>query len=864
MQLTLIKLPLKEVIAQSYDVHLTQDEVCDKEYLITQSTSLLFDQIARIRGFSTSHISELLLISAKKNPRQEQELRRILNQGFSYNGTHYRRFGKSASQGKDGITAFVCDSIYELLYCATQMDISVEHCVISKYEAQRCLVFSSCTLIPDYMPRIIIIDEYKKELSHQWIRYVTERKKTFTDPETNEERSYQAREVEEGFRDIPLSPFDGCGCHERDFMERTSAALGLDYLAVGSQIRLPFLKGYSVYVPFRQILKEWGCTTLTDIYGQEHSLEDIDCIWNISMFKGHSIFKKQHGSNAWNAYLTALAKYQYKLGISKYSHHVKNFAQKSRMNFQYLQCLDLWNPGYIKAFQQSGSRDYDILSPQNKGKIIALAEYTSRLYERIIKGDAFYTCKFLGITNTDTYQPESRYAEAVLINSRMLQDPAVKQFIHRKLKKAIQEAKLGKIYAEGFYHTVVGDMIGYLQYAAGQTPTGCLKAKEFFSETLPKGKVLSFRSPLVCPSEVNDITLVSNRLTDQWFSYFKDQDLVMINMYDLSAPQQGGMDQDGDAVFLCCNPIITASKIQKPIIIDMDDKATTNSRTYTLENLTEYELNSRDNRIGEITNVATSIENKYTDNPQLEKLYSDFASLLRIFQGKEIDFLKTGFRWQMNRGLRKYLNQLPWFLLYNYPQKLKTWEALQEKNKAFTRPEEKLPLNAYRSPSPMNELCSYICSWEKKKIIWDHSAQDTGDLLINHSLNLTDRQILRTVRRFINAYTAEFREHIQKNSSQKDTGNLTFHMNLLVERYQQKLRDTLGLEEELIANYVICVSYRSLSISKNLAWAGYGDYLMKNLKENSTSKHRITITELASPTGDALEYLGKYYEYKED
>ena len=93
---------------------------------------------------------------------------------------------------------------------------------------------------------------------------------------------------------------------------------------------------------------------------------------------------------------------------------------------------------------------------------------------------------------------------------------------------------------------------------------------------------------------------------------------------------------------------------------------------------------TRDNRIGEITNVATSIENRYTINQDIKKIYDDYSSLLRIFQGKEIDFLKTGFRWHMNKSLRKHLKQLPYFLLFNYPSKMKTYKTLVEKNKKIT------------------------------------------------------------------------------------------------------------------------------------------------------------------------------------
>ena len=49
-------------------------------------------------------------------------------------------------------------------------------------------------------------------------------------------------------------------------------------------------------------------------------------------------------------------------------------------------------------------------------------------------------------------------------------------------------------------------------------------------------------SPLVDPSEVNQVRLVSSPKLQQYFSHFKDQDVAMINMHDLSLPQQGGAD----------------------------------------------------------------------------------------------------------------------------------------------------------------------------------------------------------------------------------------------------------------------------------------------------------------------------------
>lgn len=775
---------------------------------------------------------------------------------------HYTRFGKSASQGKAGITAFVCDEIFDKLYMITQMDIEIDECVISKYEAQRCLPFSSCTLIHDYMPNIVIIDEYEKTLEHQFIKYVVENEKTYIDNDGNIKK-YKSREIEEGFKDLKLSPFDGCGCHEQEFMENVSAQLGLDYNVIGTQVRLPFIKGYSLYVPFRRILKEWGYTTITDIYGVVHNIDNIDCIWNISMFKGHKIFKDKYGSDAWNEYMNTVRKYNFKLGISKYSHHVKNLNKYTRMNFQYLQCLDLWNVKYINNFENKDFENYNILDDNNAGKIIKLAKYTTDLYEKIITGNKFYTYKFMGINDTENYEAESKYLEAALVNDVMLKDPAVKQFIYRKLKKAIDEAKVGKIYCSGFYHTGVGDMIGYLQFAVGEEPIGCLKERELYSGNFKVGDVVSFRSPLVDPSEVNKIKIVNNDIINKWFGYFKDQDVVMFNMYDISAPQQGGADFDGDIFFLSDDPIIINSKIDKPIILDVEDKVTAKSKPYTKENIVEYEVMTRDNRIGEITNVATSIENRYTINQDIKKTYDDYSSLLRIFQGKEIDFLKTGFRWHMNKSLRKHLKQLPYFLLFNYPSKMKTYKTLVEKNKKITNSSDKLKLNAYHSPSPMNELCDYICTWEKKHILWNNNMDDLVDtrcLIVNNDLDLTDKKVIRIVRRYINEYADEIRKHINlhKNSSDND-----FDMDKLVERYKDNLSNELQLSEESVANYVIKVSYNSFSISKSFAWSAYGDYIIENLKNNSNPKRYISITEVPYNTNDSYEYLGKYYEFQE-
>ena len=45
---------------------------------------------------------------------------------------------------------------------------------------------------------------------------------------------------------------------------------------------------------------------------------------------------------------------------------------------------------------------------------------------------------------------------------------------------------------------------------------------------------------------------------------------------------------------------------------------------------------------------------------------------------------------KLTKELKKHLKQLPYFLLYNYPQKMSSYEKLQKKNKSIEEKEDLL------------------------------------------------------------------------------------------------------------------------------------------------------------------------------
>lgn len=183
--------------------------------------------------------------------------------------------------------------------------------------------------------------------------------------------------------------------------------------------------------------------------GKKHKVEDIDCIWNTSMFKGFGLFKEKYGNDAIDEYFKVLEKYHFKFGISKYSHHTNHINIAARMNFQYLQCLNLINSKYVEHYKKLWNHEddkYDILDSQNDGKIIKLAKYSTNLIENIACGSKFHMMKFLGATDSSMFELLNNFVKAVYINDTMLKDPCIKKMIIRKCNKLIDEMKLGKIY----------------------------------------------------------------------------------------------------------------------------------------------------------------------------------------------------------------------------------------------------------------------------------------------------------------------------------------------------------------------------------------------------------------------------------
>jgi hypothetical protein len=147
----------------------------------------------------------------------------------------------------------------------------------------------------------------------------------------------------------------------------------------------------------------------------------------------------------------------------------------------------------------------------------------------------------------------------------------------------------------------------------------------------------------------------------------------------------------------------------------------------------------------------------------------------------------------------------------------------------------------------MNELCDYVNQWEKRKIDWDRSLINNGHLLIDNSLDLSDKQIIKKIKKVYNEFDIKLREVLDDETN----------LDPIIDEFSVKLNN-LVTDKELLSNYCIKTAYQTISSDKILCWSLFGDVMLKNLRNNSDERKECEIIETSSQDGQ--EFLGKHYK----
>ena len=118
------------------------------------------------------------------------------------------------------------------------------------------------------------------------------------------------------------------------------------------QIRMPYVKGMLHEVDFKDFLTLCGTDTITDLWGMEHSVRDVDVILTKSMFKGYGWLTEN--GKSWEDYWAAFRKYRHALYVTNVSKEpAQGFTQ---LNYQFLTTLSMTGRNFVPGtYRTAGS-----------------------------------------------------------------------------------------------------------------------------------------------------------------------------------------------------------------------------------------------------------------------------------------------------------------------------------------------------------------------------------------------------------------------------------------------------------------------------------------------------------------------------
>ena len=484
---------------------------------------MLFHQIRRITGLDDECGSKIAFVDCKGCSSDEEGLTELILNGFYVNGKHYVISERSASMTRNSILSFVTEDIEAELYEAVTMGSDPGPTVISKLMAYRGLMLSSCHCLDGFIPKIIVVPDYECVVPNQHIRYIYDKEAAFVNDD-GETVNWKQKDVTDGYRDIKVTPFDGCGIHHPAITEEVKFRLCLkdDDNPTTILWRAPYIKGLTAEIDYESFFAERGVTELEDIWGVRHDVSpgaEPMIILSESMYKGRKYFQKSKSFSDWKAYWEQFRKYGHCLGVAKWNFTMDAEPVYTRCNYQVLQTLDM---------------DYDDFAE--------LANDSVEWAQKIIDGDEFYSMCFLGL-NADRHNPLNNYTQAVMKNPAMLKNHEVRGYLIELLQKYLHDMCCGKIWIKSCFKFILPDLVSFMEASAGLEPVGCLGDGEFYciSKDGPlSGEKLVTRNPHICEAENVVLMAVDNELTRKYLSHLSNT--CIINSKSIVPQRLNGAD----------------------------------------------------------------------------------------------------------------------------------------------------------------------------------------------------------------------------------------------------------------------------------------------------------------------------------
>ena len=407
-------------------------------------------------------------------------------------GPHrYVAFERSNSMSRKSQLSFVREDFYEPLRQGIMLDMEIGPCQLSKLYAYNGLMLSGGTRIDgieiDRPHRVIVIDN--EEAVVQSVPVIT----VEDDGSIGNVRKYHRVERKEK---ITVTCFDGEGLISKEYAREVDKAYCGRHIHTSFQIRLPYVKGMLHQVDFKDFLTSGGCQTITDIWGVEHNVRDVNIILTKSMFKGFGWLTENNMT--WNDYWKAFRKRRHALYITQTSKEKPE--RFTTLNYQFLNTVsmtaDEFRPNDLPLWWDD--------SPAND-KRHWLTKEAELTYYSYCSDDDFRKQYFLSALERRWFSKKSKayyMARVLKKNSLFINEPVYTKELDSKAEKVLNQYAIGQLIVAGDNRFLSGDLLELLtSLLPKRTPKD--KAKRTFLAVINLQIILSMHRRQLMNMAVN-------------------------------------------------------------------------------------------------------------------------------------------------------------------------------------------------------------------------------------------------------------------------------------------------------------------------------------------------------------------------
>ena len=611
--------------------------------------------------------------------RQEKAKALFRSEGVSLDfgsGPHrYLAFERSGSMSRQARLTFIREDFYDTVRRRIMMDMTIGDCQLSKLYAYNGLMLSSGIRIDgigiDRSHRVVVIDNPTRTERNVSVITVED------DGTQSSTRKYHRVEKKE---DIEITCFDGEGLISKEYARVVDEKLCGKKVHTSFQIRMPYVKGMLHEVDFKDFLTLCGTDTITDLWGMEHSVRDVDVILTKSMFKGYGWLTASGMS--WEDYWAVFRKYRHALYITNVS---KEKPEKTtELNYQFLNTVSLKADEFRPADLPDGWDHSPEEDPRNW-----LTKQTELAYYNFCADESFrqnyFLEKFERISWWERHQGKDQILAAVLKkNPRFINESVYAKRLEDEADKIVEQYAVGRLIVAGDNRYLSGDLLDFLAFLLPTVPPRKRRQRMFYSTVMtdhfPES---SFYAPQAAYAHDDACTLLRNphiaRNEELQLSFYgaKEErkqmrhyyfghltDVVMVDSNMLAAERLGGADYDGDMIKTISDPILNACVRRNYNLYRYEKhKSLTNTENIPLLMIptAQPQIRSADDwearfetvrstfssRVGQICNAALDRSiiayNENSDVEERERCREE-TETLAILTGLEIDSAKSGIR----------------------------------------------------------------------------------------------------------------------------------------------------------------------------------------------------------------------------